>query len=79
MPLPPPPPDPPVKPMQTPNEVLAEQITEQLIIEKLIPEAKRAEILERLSKGSITTEDWKLYVEMAIEKTEETTTHADAD
>ncbi len=61
-----------------PTQVLSELIIKELIADNLLPEGKSAEATERLCSGSISIEDWKLYVEMALDKKAGDTNNADA-
>lgn len=63
---------------RSPTQVLSELVIDELIAEKLLPSSKKAEANERLCSGSISVEDWKLYVEMALDNKDEVTQDADA-
>ena len=55
---------------RTPNEQLADKIVESLCAKQLIPAAKKNEILGKLTKGTATQDDWKLWLEMPLMKKE---------
>ena len=51
---------------QTPDEFLAEQISEQLIADGCVPAEQHAELAGKLAAGTITPADWRRYIEMTI-------------
>lgn len=54
-----------------PAQTLAERIVERLIDEGLATQAKKAEILAKLTAGTAKAEDWGLWTELALAKGEE--------
>lgn len=48
----------------TPDEQLAEKITEAIAAAKLVNNEKLSRIREGLRKGSLSSADWKLLVEL---------------
>lgn len=52
---------------KTPNDVLAEIITKQLIKAKLIPKNRMVEFKSKLKNGDISQEDWSLWVDVATD------------
>lgn len=57
--------------MQTPSENLASKIAERLVKEGLLTEKSAKAILPKLADGKLSSEDWRLAVELAATKEEE--------
>lgn len=49
----------------SPNDILAGQVTESLLKAGFVSAAKSAEVLAKVSSGSATSEDWRLWIELA--------------
>lgn len=63
--------------VKSPNEILAGQITESLVEAGFLTSAKAAEVLAKVQSGSASSEDWRLWIELAqAEKAKETTNAA---
>ena len=63
----------------TPNEELAISVARELVAKGFVLEKKHDDIVRKLKSGTATSEDWKLYIEVALEKAEGETLHAHAD
>jgi hypothetical protein len=63
----------------TPNDELASLVARLLVAQGHVPSDKRDELLAKLKSGSITAEDWKLYVEIALKKAESEVSDGTAD
>ena len=50
---------------RNPNESLADMVVDKLRAKGLIPDGKAEEITAKLSAGTATSEDWKLWVDLA--------------
>ncbi|MBE3038037.1 MAG: hypothetical protein IMZ62_04405 [Chloroflexi bacterium] len=50
---------------KTPNELLVEQITEELVSAGLVPEDHRGELELKLKGGTATQDDWNLWIDLA--------------
>ena len=53
---------------KTPNESLADLVVEKLKEKGFVPDGKAVEITTKLSSGTATSEDWKLWVDLAQSK-----------
>lgn len=53
---------------KTPNDILAGQVTESLIKAGFVSAAKAAEVLAKVQSGGASSEDWRLWVELAQEE-----------
>ncbi len=51
----------------TPQQQLAQEITDALIDHKLIDENRRDQLQQQIAKGSLKPEDWSLLVDIALE------------
>ncbi len=51
--------------IQTPNDVLALQITESLVAAGLIGIMHKEQLFAKLKKGGVKQEDWNLWIDMA--------------
>lgn len=51
--------------LQTPNDVLALQITESLVAAGLISITHKEQLFAKLQQGGVTQEDWNLWIDMA--------------
>ena len=56
---------------QEPQTQLAEEILNELIGKKLIDKARRTEVLQQISTGTLKSEDWSLLVDIAAEQTDQ--------
>lgn len=57
---------------KTPNEILAGQVTDSLLKAGFVSASKASEVLAKISSGGATSEDWRLWIELALaEKTKE--------
>lgn len=54
--------------METPSEKLAAKIMERLVGENLISADKAKVMLPKLAAGKLQQQDWRLPIELAIEK-----------
>lgn len=63
----------------TPNETLAALIAKDVVQSGLVPAAKSDELLAKLTAGTATAEDWRLYVELAISQSEAASSNAKTD
>lgn len=52
-------------PTQTPNDVLAFEITEALVAAGLIKDTHKASLLAKLKAGGVRQEDWNLWIDIA--------------
>lgn len=52
-------------PPQSPNDVLASQVTDALVAAGLITAAHKGSLLSKLKTGGVKQEDWNLWVDMA--------------
>jgi len=52
----------------TPQEQLAQEITDALFEKKLITANKREKLPKQIAMGLLDTDDWTLLVDMATEK-----------
>jgi hypothetical protein len=50
----------------TPNQRLARDIAEKLIVEGLIDAMKRARLETGLAEGNLGADDWRVFVELAV-------------
>lgn len=50
---------------KNPNESLADMVVTKLREKGFVPEGKAEEIAAKLSAGTATSEDWKLWVDIA--------------
>lgn len=53
---------------KTPNEILATLVADSLVEAGFVSATKTAEVLEKISSGGATSEDWRLWIELAQEK-----------
>lgn len=53
---------------QSPNDVLAEQVANNLLKAGLISKTKLAEVVTKVKAGTANSEDWKLWVELSQTK-----------
>ena len=53
-----------------PARTLADNIIENLMDAGLVSQAKKAEILAKLTAGTARAEDWGLWTELALEENE---------
>ncbi len=61
--------DSPQPPAKSPSEILAESIAEKLLASGLLPAERKAEVAEKLAKGTATEADWNLWLDpMLIER-----------
>lgn len=51
--------------MKTPSIELASRILKRLIEEKLLSQDDQAKLLSKLAGGKLTSEDWRLAIELA--------------
>jgi hypothetical protein len=51
--------------LQSPNDLLASQITEALVAAGLIKDAHKGPLLSKLKTGGVKQEDWNLWIDMA--------------
>ena len=56
--------------IKKPDETVAEKIINKFKAQNLIEEEKAANLLNKLSGGDFSVEDWKLIAELADEGTE---------
>lgn len=52
----------------TPNQLLARDIAEKLIAEGLIEPSKRGKLETGLAAGSLGADDWRVFVELAVDR-----------
>jgi len=52
-------------PPQSPNDLLASQITEALVAAGLIKDNHKSPLLEKLKTGGVNQEDWNLWIDIA--------------
>jgi hypothetical protein len=50
---------------QSPNDLLASQITEALLAAGLIKDTHKGPLLSKLKTGGVKQEDWNLWIDMA--------------
>ncbi|MEX0642703.1 MAG: hypothetical protein WD468_08385 [Pirellulales bacterium] len=50
---------------QSPNDLLASQITEALVAAGLIKDTHKRLLLSKLKTGGVKQEDWNLWIDMA--------------
>ncbi len=63
---------------RSPNEVLAEIISEKLLSEGLILSSKKEEVQKKLANGTARQDDWPLWMKIARdERKEEEGEHAE--
>ena len=55
---------------QTPNDALAEQVVNKLVKAGLVPKTKVSEIFEKVKAGSATSQDWRLWIDLAQAQTQ---------
>ena len=53
---------------KNPNESLADLVVVRLTEKGFVPDGKAEEITTKLSAGTATSEDWKLWVDLATSK-----------
>lgn len=53
---------------ETPAQTLARQIVERLVKEGLITAAAGAKLLPKLAAGKLSAEDWRLPIELGMER-----------
>ena len=53
---------------KNPNESLADLVVARLKEKGFVPDGKTEEITTKLSAGTATSEDWKLWVDIATSK-----------
>jgi len=53
---------------KNPNESLADMVVAKLREKGFVPDGKAEEITAKLSAGTATSEDWKLWVDLATSK-----------
>ena len=53
---------------KNPNESLADLVVARLREKGFVPDGKTKEITTKLSAGTATSEDWKLWVDLATSK-----------
>ena len=53
---------------KNPNESLADLVVAKLREKGFVPDGKTEEIAAKLSAGTATSEDWKLWVDLATSK-----------
>jgi hypothetical protein len=56
--------------METPSEKLALLILDRLIESKVLAPGDRAKMQSKLAEGKLTRDDWRLAIELAIDKEE---------
>ncbi len=56
---------------KSPNESLADLVVAKLREKGFAPEGKTKEITAKLSAGTATSEDWKLWVDLATSRKQE--------
>ena len=56
--------------IEKPDKIVAESIYEKLKEAKLLKETHLSGIVDKLSFGNISEEDWKLMAELSLEKKE---------
>lgn len=61
----------------SPNEELAVTIADALVAQGLIVERKKEELLSKLSSGNAREEDWRQWIEEAIDVTNRDQAQAD--
>lgn len=54
--------------MDTPSSQLAEKIVQRLIEVKLFRPEEKKKLLEKIADGSIKQEDWRLAIELSLDK-----------
>lgn len=52
-------------PQQSPNDVLASEVTEALVAAGLIKDSHRGTLLANLKTGGVKQEDWNLWIDIA--------------
>jgi hypothetical protein len=52
-------------PPQTPNDIMASQITEALVAAGLIKDTHKGPLLAKLKAGGVKQEDWNLWIDIA--------------
>ena len=60
-----------ISPETVPNDALAELVVAKLTDMNFVANGKSAEITEKLKSGAATSEDWKLWVDLALAKKQE--------
>ena len=50
----------------SPTQELAQQIANELCGAEVIPDAKKAELLSKLQAGTVSSQDWRLLIEMGM-------------
>ena len=56
--------------IEKPDKIVAESIHKKLKEAKLLKDSYLSDIVDKLSSGNITEEDWKLMAELSIESNE---------
>jgi len=56
---------------KNPNESLADLVVAKLGEKGFVPDGKAEEIASKLSAGTATSEDWKLWIDLATSKKQE--------
>jgi hypothetical protein len=51
--------------VQSPNDILASQVTDALVAAGLITDTHKDLLLSKLKKGGVKQEDWNLWVDIA--------------
>ena len=57
--------------MTSPSEELAQKIIDRLVQEKLLTLERSQRLVNKLANGRISTEDWKVDIELSQEMQEE--------
>lgn len=54
--------------MENPSQKLALQILNKLIDEGILSESDRVQFSTKLAEGTITSDDWRLAIELTMDK-----------
>jgi len=57
--------------METPSESVAGKILKRLVADELILESDRQKLTAKLAQGKLSASDWRLALELPIEKEKE--------
>ena len=55
----------PAAPNANPNDLLASQIVDALVMAGLIKDGHKAALLTKLKSGGVTQDDWNLWIDIA--------------
>jgi hypothetical protein len=54
--------------MDSPEQTLARMIVNRLVREKLLLPADQAKLEKQLATGTVTDDDWKIYIDEAVRR-----------